>query len=43
MEALMTDGGHVGDREQFWRDHVGVLHGYTRFSQTKPSQNNVLD
>ena len=18
----MTDGGHVGDREQFWRDHV---------------------
>jgi hypothetical protein len=22
MEALMTDGGHVGDREQFWRDHI---------------------
>jgi transposase len=22
MEALMADGGHVGDREQFWRDHV---------------------
>src|SRR3954470_13668640 len=22
MEALMADGEHVGDREQFWRDHV---------------------
>src|SRR5918995_396597 len=22
MEALMADGGHVGDREQFWRDHI---------------------
>jgi transposase len=24
MEALMIDGGHLGDREQFWRDHVAV-------------------
>src|SRR4051794_41977165 len=22
MEAAMADGGHLGDREQFWRDHV---------------------
>jgi transposase len=22
MEAAMADGGHWGDREQFWRDHV---------------------
>jgi hypothetical protein len=22
MEAAMADGGHLGDREQFWQDHV---------------------
>jgi transposase len=22
MEAAMADGGHLGDREHFWRDHV---------------------
>src|SRR3954462_14245856 len=22
MEAAMADHGHLGDREQFWRDHV---------------------
>jgi transposase len=22
MEAAMADGGHLGDREQFWREHV---------------------
>jgi hypothetical protein len=22
MEAAMADGGHLEDREQFWRDHV---------------------
>ena len=22
MEAALADGGHLGDREQFWREHV---------------------
>jgi transposase len=22
MEAAMADGGHLGDRKQFWQDHV---------------------